>query len=107
MSYRVIFQPRASRDLQLAARWVLDESRSSTTAIRWLRRIRTKIDTLKEFPERCPVDPDSDLYGGNVRMLLYGKRRGTYRILFTIKDQDVHILAIRHTSQRSLADEDD
>jgi plasmid stabilization system protein ParE len=106
MSYRVILQPRAVRDLQAAARCLFDRSRSSATARRWLSGIRRKIDTLKVSPERCPADPDSDAYGGEVRMLLYGKRPGTYRILFTIQGREVHILAIRHAARRNLTDED-
>jgi hypothetical protein len=32
-----------------------------------------------------PVDPDSDAFGEEVRILLDGKRQGKFRILFAIR----------------------
>ena len=107
MSFGIIFQPRAEQDLKDAALFLLDRTRSSTIALRWLRGIRSKINTLKTSPHRCPVDPDSAAYGQEVRVLIYGKRRGVYRVLFTIRDDIVYILTVRHSAQRRLADEID
>jgi plasmid stabilization system protein ParE len=56
MTDRVVLQPRAERDLWAAARWIEDQSRSPSKALRWIRSIRAKIDTLKANPKRCPVD---------------------------------------------------
>ena len=75
------------------------------TALRWARGIRSKIATLRSSPQRCPVDPDSEVYGEEVRVLLYGKRRGVRRVLFTIRGDTVYVLTVRHSAQRSLADE--
>jgi plasmid stabilization system protein ParE len=75
MTYRVIIQPRAARDIWAAAQWLEDQSRSAAKALRLVRSIRAKIETLKANPKRCPVDPDSAAYGEEVRMLLYGKRQ--------------------------------
>ena len=83
---------------------MLGRSGSSATAIRWVRNLRTKIATLKLSPERCPVDPDTDVYGQEVRVLLHGKRPGVYRILFMIRRDTVHVLTVRHSAQRSLAE---
>ena len=105
MSFRVILQPRAEQDIGNAARWILQESKSPATALRWARGIRAKIDTLKVNPLRCPIDPDSDAYGAEVRMLLFGRRRGKYRVLFTVRGDTVRVLTVRHTAQRTLADE--
>lgn len=60
---------------------------------------------LKANPQRCPVDPDSKVYGEEVRVLLHGKRHGVYRVLFTIRRGIVHVLTVRRSAQRSLADE--
>ncbi|HZW33521.1 MAG TPA: hypothetical protein VFF52_22570 [Isosphaeraceae bacterium] len=40
-----------------------------------------------------------------MRVLLYGKRRGVYRVLFTIRGDTVHVLTVRHSAQRSLSEE--
>jgi DNA-damage-inducible protein J len=85
MKYCVVIQPRAERDIQVAAHWILGQSGSPAAALRWARNLRAKIATLKTSPERCPIDPDSDAYGAEVRVLLHGKRRGVYRVLFMIR----------------------
>jgi plasmid stabilization system protein ParE len=105
MTYRIIMQPRAEHDIQAAAYWIVEQSRSPSTALRWVQRVRSKIATLKANPQRCPVDADSDAYGREVRVLLYGKRKGAYRILFTIEHNAVHILTVRHSARRSLSEE--
>src|SRR5262245_29922558 len=105
MTYHVVIQPQAEREIRAAALWILGQSRSRTTALRWARNLRTKIATLKISPQRCPIDPDSVVYGEQVRVLLYGKRRGVYRVLFAIRGDTVHVLTVRHSAQCSLADE--
>jgi hypothetical protein len=40
-----------------------------------------------------------------VRVLLHGKGRGVYRVLFVIRRDTVHVLTARHSAQRSLAEE--
>jgi plasmid stabilization system protein ParE len=105
MTYRVVIQPRAERDIRTAALGILGRSGSRATALRWARNLHAKIAGLTTTPRRCPVDPDSDVYGEEVRVLLYGKRRGVYRVLFAIRGDTVHVLTVRHSAQRSLAEE--
>jgi hypothetical protein len=38
-------------------------------------------------------------------VLLCGKRHSVYRVLFAIRGDTVHVLTVRHSAQRSLADE--
>lgn len=105
MTYRVIVQPGAERDMRTAALWILARSKSSRAALRWVNGLRAKIATLKTTPQRCPVDPDSEAYGEEVRVLLYGKRSGVHRVLFTIRGDMVYVLTVRHSAQRGLAEE--
>jgi plasmid stabilization system protein ParE len=105
--YRVILQPRAERDLQEAAHWIREQSKSSAIALRWVLGIRSKIASLKSNPQRCPIDPDSTAYGEVVRVMLHGKRHGKYRVLFTVRGDIVHVLTVRHSARQSLADEGD
>ena len=76
MTYHVVIQPRAERDIQLAARWILGQSGSPATALRWARNLRAKIATLKTSLQRCPIDQDSEVYGEEVRVLLHGNGKG-------------------------------
>jgi plasmid stabilization system protein ParE len=105
MIYRVIIQPRAERDIWAAAQWIEDQSKSSSKALRLVRGIRARIETLKSNPKRCPVDPDSHAFGEEVRVLLYGKRHGKHRILFAIRGQSLHVLAVRHSARQSYGEE--
>lgn len=105
MTFRVIIQPRAEREIRNAALWLAEQARSSAPALRWMRGIRARIATLKATPERCPLDPDSEAYGEEVRVLLYGKRHGKYRILFAIRGKAVHVLTVRHAARQSLSEE--
>lgn len=100
MTYRVIIQPEAERDIREAAAWIREHARSTTPALRWLRGIRSAIERLGSQPLRCPVDPDSVIYGEEVRMLLYGRRRGVYRILFAVRGRSVFILTVRHSARQ-------
>jgi phage-related protein len=45
---------------------------------------------------------DSQALGCEVRILVYGKRRGIYRILFSIVGDTVWVLRIRHGTRGSL-----
>lgn len=107
MTYQVILQPRAEREIREAALWIREQAKSPTPALRWARSIRAKIETLKKSPHRCPVDPDSAAYGEEVRVLLFGRRPGVYRILFAIRGDVVHVLTVRHSARQSLREEQD
>lgn len=107
MTYRVILQPRAERDILAAADWIRTESKSSSIAVRWAHGLRSKIGSLSSKPHRCPIDPDSNAYGEEVRVLLHGKRHRKYRILFAMRGNVVHVLTVRHSARRSLAEERD
>ena len=107
MTYRIVLQPRAERDIRDAARYLLEVSKSRAAALRWVRGVRAKIETLQTHPHRCPVDEDSEAFGREVRVLLHGKRPGVYRILFAIEGDVVHVLTVRHAARRSLREEMD
>ncbi len=102
MTYRVEILPRASRELLDAARWIERNFRSSAAAHRWVRGLRARIATLQTLPHRCPLADEGDAFGEEVRELLYGKRRGVYRILFAIRGDVVSVLTIRHASRGDL-----
>jgi plasmid stabilization system protein ParE len=51
MTYDIVILPRAERDIQLAAHWILGQSGSPATAVRWARRLRASIATLKANPQ--------------------------------------------------------
>jgi len=77
-------------------------------AEQWFRGLMNAIASLQEKPLRCAIAPENEAFSEEVRQLLYGKSRNTYRILFTIRDDTVYVLYVRHSSQALLkADEVD
>lgn len=57
---------------------------------------------LSDYPQRCPLAPESDAFDVHIQQLLYGRRRHRYRVLFTIQGKTVRILHIRHGARKPL-----
>jgi plasmid stabilization system protein ParE len=100
VEHTVIIHRRAQRDVED----IIRAARGSAT--RWAARLTATIATLKTLPERCPLAAEADELGIELRELLFGKRHGTYRILYRIEGQTVHVLRIRHAAQDILRTED-
>lgn len=100
MEHSVIIQPRARRDIENVVR----SARGGAT--RWVARLTVAIASLKSLPERYPLAAEADDIGTELRELLFGKRNGTYRILYRIDGQTVHVLRVRHAAQDTLRAED-
>jgi plasmid stabilization system protein ParE len=103
MTYRVITQPTAEAEVEDAYRWL--HHQSSGAAVRWYRGLREAIESLESNPQRCPIAPESAFFGEEIRQLLYGKRRGVYRILFTVEEDVVSVLFVRHSARQVLRPE--
>ena len=79
-------------------RWYVE--RSPAAAARWLGGLTRSMNSLAKNPGRHPLSPDdSEALGCEVRVLLYGRRRGVFRILFAIDGDTVTVLRIRHSAQ--------
>jgi plasmid stabilization system protein ParE len=104
MNYRIIVEPTAEREIRSAVRWKT-ENASPTVAARWYNGLIRKIDTLRRHPFRCPLAAENDKFPEEIRELLYGrggKRTHRHRIIFTIREDAVHILYVRHTARDEL-----
>lgn len=55
--------------------------------------------TLRTNPERCGRAAEADTTGRDVRELLVGKKRGMYRIVFTIHPGAVWVRHIRRATR--------
>jgi plasmid stabilization system protein ParE len=98
MSYRVVVTARARADALEAFIWLAE--RSPEAAERWYLALQGAIERLSTMPERHPVaEEESGLLGVALRQMLYGKRRGVYRLLFSIQDDVVTLHFIRHASR--------
>lgn len=100
MSYTVIIQPRALRDIEEIFRWIADNV-SPNTATQWYEELQRAIASLQEFPNRCPLAPEATLFQHEVRQILMGKHKD-HRVLFLVEKNQVSILHIRHSRRSRL-----
>lgn len=97
----MVIEPRAATDIAAYARW-MDEQGSPEGALGWIDAIEAAINSLKSFPARCPLAPESEIVGEDVRQLVFA----SHRILFVIEEDVVHVLHVRHASRQVGSDED-
>lgn len=102
--YRLIIQPPAFDDLDEAFQWI--QERSPQAAAHWFNGFVDALISLTKSPERCGFAPENDAVEPEIRQLLYGRRSGIYRALFTIQGKDVRVLHIRHAAREPLSAED-
>ncbi len=104
MTFRIIIEPTAAREIRLALRWRIENS-SPTVGARWYRGLIKRIDALRQNPVRWPLASENDKFTEEIRELIYGpggKRTHKHRILFTVREDAVHILYVRHTARDEL-----
>ena len=102
MTYRVKTLPSAEDDAERIYRWLAE--RAPLRAPEWFVGLEEAVGSLKTNPHRCPLAPEGREFLQDIHQLLYGKRRGTYRILFRIVEEaaTVEVLHIRHASRKHL-----
>jgi len=101
MTFRVEISAQAERDAESILEWLLAEH-AGRAGMDWFLALDDAFASLAEFPERCPVAPESARFPFEVRQLLYGRKPHLYRILFTIEADTVHVLHIRHGRRKAV-----
>ena len=95
--------PGAESDLRAIHSYFRKHAPQAAAA--WLKGVHQSIKSLKRFPERAALAPESFAFHEPVRELIYGQgNRGTYRILFIIHKAFIHVLHVRHGSRLPLGE---
>jgi len=92
--HTVIILPAAEWEIGKAYEWIA--SRDADAAVRWYNRLLEVIFSLDTFPERAPLAPESKSLKREIREVFHGRRQHKYRILFTLLNNEVHVLHVRH-----------
>jgi len=100
MNYRVIIQPSAQAEMEEAYLRVHDHA--PLRIAKWYNGLVEAILSLANHPQRCSLAPESDSFDEEIRQLLFGRRTNVYRILFTIQENTVSVLHVRHAARRFL-----
>jgi plasmid stabilization system protein ParE len=85
---QVVIEPRAERDIDEAAGWIAVHA--ADAAEHWFDAMQSAIQSLADFPQRCPRARECLSARYVLRQLVFGRRRGRYRLIFTIHDGRVH-----------------
>src|SRR5580765_2394198 len=102
MAFQVRTTAQADEDADSILTWLVSQG-AGESAIRWYVALADAIASLSEFPQRCVLAPEDSEFPFEVRLLLYGRKPHVYRILFTIEEDLVYILHIRHGTRLPLA----
>lgn len=102
MAYRVELTIRAKR--QLNNLYLQISADDSAEVALWFNGLEQAIDTLGQFPRRCPIAPESKMRKGELRHLLYGSKRDVYRVIYDIDEPQklVRVRAVRHSAMDEL-----
>jgi plasmid stabilization system protein ParE len=101
MAFRVVLTDRAEADVESVLNW-FREQRATDAGGRWFAQLREKLQTLEQYPQRCPLAAESEDVSLEVRELLLGRKRFKHRILFTVIGQTVTILRVWHSSRDAI-----
>ena len=81
MKYRIEISSVAEAEAD-SAFLRLSQVVSSTRASEWYSGLLQAIESLSQMPKRCPIARENNYFSQEIRQLLYGKGRNSYRILF-------------------------
>nr|WP_290226774.1 type II toxin-antitoxin system RelE/ParE family toxin [Trichocoleus desertorum] len=107
MTYRIEISSVAEAEAD-AAFIQLSQFMSAEKARQWYAGLLKAIASLSEMPKRCPLARENQYFSQEIRQLLYGRGRNSYRVLFTVIEGNtastVRILHVRHAAQISLGE---
>ena len=87
----------------------LSQLTSPAKASQWYSGLLQVIESLSQMPRRCSLARENKYFSQEIRQLLYGRGRNSYRVLFIILEEQhvstVRILHIRHASQQTIGEE--
>jgi plasmid stabilization system protein ParE len=108
MAYSIELTPRAVEDADRAAEYI--RQFAPEAAQRWFDGLIEAVLSLEEMPQRCPLAPEAERLGTELRQLLYGRRGGQFRIVFRIFEEIqppiVRVVAIRHGARDRITREE-
>jgi plasmid stabilization system protein ParE len=94
MEYKVEVTEVAAAEIDSAYEWI--KGGAPDAAERWYDGLMRALSSLSDNPRRCARALMTDQKEPEIRQLIYGRRRGRYRILFTIHGDTVEVLRVRH-----------
>lgn len=101
MSFCIVIEQPAHAEMDAAYAWIAQYSPQQATL--WYFDITERIESLQNNPYRCALARENSHFAEEIRQLIFGK----YRILFTVRDEEVHVLHVRHSARDTLKPDDE
>src|SRR5882757_5919826 len=98
--YEVEYTAGAQTEMESSFLWI--QERAPLAADKWRDELLEKIESLAENPYRHPVAPESHKFTLEIRLMLFRKRRGQFRIYYTVEKKRVVILTVRRSARKPL-----
>ena len=107
MKYRIEISSVAEAEADIAF-LNLSQVASPARASQWYSGLLQAIESLSQMPKRCPIARENEYFSQEIRQLIYGKGRTSYRVLFTVLEAQevstVRILHVRHAAQQTIGE---
>lgn len=102
MKFRVVIQPQAAQDVRRQFEWLRD--RSLDGAKSWYGAWLRTVDRLSRDPRLFGSAPESAYLSFEARQVTFRTRSGrSYRAIFTIVGDEVHVLHVRGPGQAPIS----
>jgi plasmid stabilization system protein ParE len=89
--YVVIFEDSAQANVEESFEWG-SRAWGKREAQHWVRQLRTAVlEQLGVVPKAFPLAPENEEFSEEIRQMIVRR----YRVLFTIKGREVHVLHVR------------
>jgi len=98
MAFQIEITPRALLDLDRIYARIARSLPNDLTP--WVLHFEQSILSLSEFPERCQIEANMSSQRRTVRKLLVGRRNHVYSLYFTVIDEVVKVLHVRHGARK-------
>ena len=93
--FRVIIEVEARDNLRAHYLSLQSQLPDSDLPARWYYGIRAAIRELATSAEHCGIAYEDRFFAETIRQKLFG----SYKVLFTIHGEQVHVLHVRHQAQ--------
>jgi len=105
MTQKLVITERAHADIERNAVWWA-QNHSTEQARKWYTAVYEQLRAIPEMPTSYPSSPENSRLRMELREKNVGLGRGGYRAVFTIREGQIVVLAVRHFSQDALNPED-
>lgn len=98
--YRVEYTIGAEREIEDSYLWI--KERAPQAAEKWREELIAKVEALTVYPLGHPVAPESEKFTREIRLMPFRKRRGQFRVYYTVHKKTVVILSVRRSARKPL-----